>query len=93
MNKKLKDEHFLDETHSFNFKEFFRINDDGQFIYEEKVCQFLDNITQPDMKTNYPFSTKEFRDRLRHTLWILPGVKDTNVDEINFIETKVQAMD
>lgn len=93
MNKKLKDERFLDETHSFNFKEFFRVNDDGKFVYEEKVCRFLDNITQPDMKTNYPFSTKEFRDRLRHTLWILPGVKEANALEKLLKKHSVFGMD
>lgn len=93
MNKKLKEERFLDETHSFNFKEFFRVNDDGKFVYEEKVSHFLDNITQPDMKTNYPFSTKEFRDRLRHTLWILPGVKEANALEKLLKKHSVFGMD
>lgn len=93
MNKKLKEERFLDETHSFNFKEFFRVNDDGKFVYEEKVRHFLDNITQPDMKTNYPFSTKEFRDRLRHTLWILPGVKEANALEKILKKHSVFGMD
>lgn len=93
MNKKLKEERFLDETHSFNFKEFFRVNDDGKFVYEEKVRHFLDNITQPDMKTNYPFSTKEFRDRLRHTLWILPGVKEANALEKLLKKHSVFGMD
>lgn len=93
MNKKLKEERFLDETHSFNFKEFFRVNDDGKFVYEEKVRHFLDNITQPDRKTNYPFSTKEFRDSLRHTLWILPGVKEANALEKLLKKHSVFGMD
>lgn len=93
MNKKLKEERFLDETHSFNFKEFFRVNDDGKFVYEEKVSHFLDNISQPDRKTNYPFSTKEFRDRLRHTLWILPGVKEANALEELLKKHSVFGMD
>ena len=93
MNRKLKDEIFLDENNSFNFKEFFRVNQNGKFIYEDKVRHFLDNITQPDKNTNYPFSTKEFRERLRHTLWILPGVKEANALEILLKDHPVFGMD
>lgn len=66
---------------SFNFKEFFRVDKDGKFIHEADVKQFLVNITSPNSKNNYPFSTKEFRNNLRHTLWILPGVKEANALE------------
>ena len=93
MNRKLKNEIFLDENHSFNFKEFFRVNQNGKFIYEDKVRHFLDNITQPDKNTNYPFSTKEFRERLRHTLWILPGVKEANALEALLKDHPVFGMD
>lgn len=93
MNRKLKDDSFLDESHSFNFKEFFRVNQDEKFIYEDKVRHFLDNITQPNKNTNYPFSTKEFRERLRHTLWILPGVKEANALEALLKEHPVFGMD
>lgn len=66
---------------SFNFKEFFRTNEQGDFVHEVDVRRFLDNITTPNDKNNYPFSTKEFRNNLRHTLWILPGVKEVNALE------------
>ena len=66
---------------SFNFKEFFRTNEQGNFVHEVDVRRFLDNITTPNDKNNYPFSTKEFRNNLRHTLWILPGVKEANALE------------
>ena len=66
---------------SFNFKEFFRVDKDGKFIHEADVKQFLVNITSPNSKNNYPFSAKEFRNNLRHTLWILPGVKEANALE------------
>ena len=66
---------------SFNFKEFFRVDKDGKFIHEADVKQFLVNITSPNSKNNYPFSTKAFRNNLRHTLWILPGVKEANALE------------
>lgn len=81
MRKRFSDLRFTSENKSFNFKEFFKVNDDGDFVYKDKVKQFLDNITSPDSHTNYPYSTKEFRDRLRHTLWIMPGVKEANALE------------
>ncbi|MCW1908912.1 Eco57I restriction-modification methylase domain-containing protein [Lactiplantibacillus paraplantarum] len=82
MNKNFQNSTFNDSgKQSFNFKEFFRVNEDGKFVYEDKVNQFLTNITSPDRRTNYPFSTKEFRNQLRHTLWILPGIKAANALE------------
>lgn len=82
MSRDFKEAQFMNEDkQSFNFKEFFRVDEQGKFVYESKVKQFLRNITTPDSKTNYPFSTKEFRNRLRHTLWILPGVKEANALE------------
>ncbi|KAF0336110.1 Eco57I restriction-modification methylase domain-containing protein [Pediococcus acidilactici] len=66
---------------SFNFKEFFKVNDQGEFIYENYVRQFLRNITTPSKHTSYPFSTKQFRDQLRHTLWLMPGVKEAGAME------------
>ena len=82
MSRNFKDAQFMNEDkQSFNFKEFFRVDEQGKFVYEAKVKQFLRNITTPDSRTNYPFSTKEFRNSLRHTLWILPGVKEANALE------------
>lgn len=82
MNKQFDDSQFIgDGKHSFNFKEFFKVNSNGEFVYKNRVRQFLDNISSPDKRTNYPFSTKEFRNKLRHTLWILPGVKEANALE------------
>ncbi|WP_239458065.1 Eco57I restriction-modification methylase domain-containing protein [Limosilactobacillus alvi] len=78
MQKRFTDDRFSTENKSFNFKEFFKVDDNGEFIYKDKVRQFLDNITSPDSHTNYPYSTKEFRNRLRHTLWIMPGVNEAN---------------
>lgn len=74
-------EKFSDESKSFNFREFFRVDKDGKCIYEREVNQFLDNISNPDSTTNYPFSTKDYREKLRHTLWLLPGVKEANAFE------------
>lgn len=81
INKQFNDVQFTEGNKSFNFKEFFRVNDDGEFVYHDKVEHFLLNISSPNSRTNYPYSTKEFRDRLRHTLWIMPGVKEANALE------------
>ncbi|HEY4399359.1 MAG TPA: Eco57I restriction-modification methylase domain-containing protein [Lactobacillaceae bacterium] len=67
---------FVDETKAFNFREFFRTDDTGKFVYEADVNNFLDEITRPDKLTNYPYSTPDFRETLRHTLWLVPGVKE-----------------
>lgn len=74
-------EKFTDENKSFNFREFFRVDDKNELVYKAEVKQFLDNITNPDSETNYPFSTKEYREELRHTLWLMPGVKEANAFE------------
>ena len=82
MSNKFSDMRFIgDDKKSFNFKEFFKVNESGEFVYRNQVEQFLHNITTPDDKTNYPYSTMEFRNRLRHTLWIMPGVKEANALE------------
>ncbi|MDD1383199.1 Eco57I restriction-modification methylase domain-containing protein [Limosilactobacillus reuteri] len=82
MGNKFSDMRFIgDDKKSFNFKEFFKVNESGEFVYRNQVEQFLHNITTPDDKTNYPYSTMEFRNRLRHTLWIMPGVKEANALE------------
>jgi len=67
---------YADENKSFNFREFFRVDDDGKLVHETEVNEFLNNITTQNNKTNYPFSTEQFRNELRHTLWLLPGVKE-----------------
>ena len=77
----MKNKKFLDERKSFNFREFFRTDDSGCLVHKQEVRAFLDNITNPDNRTNYPFSTKAYRKELRHTLWLLPGVKEANALE------------
>ena len=94
MNRVFAGGSFIDElTKSFNFKEFFRVDDQDEFVYKDKVKQFLDNITSPNKATNYPFSTPEFRNRLRHTLWILPGVKEAGALEKKLENHPVFGMD
>ena len=86
-------EKFTDENKSFNFREFFRVDDKGELVYKADVRRFLDNITNPDSETNYPFSTREYRDELRHTLWIMPGVREANAFEKLLKEHPVFGMD
>lgn len=78
------------EDSAFNFKEFFRTwtgdierdhrempeGMEGKFIHEDHVKNFLDLIVKYDPESNYPYSTTEFRNSFRHTLWMLPGVKE-----------------
>ncbi|MGX7012709.1 Eco57I restriction-modification methylase domain-containing protein [Lactococcus cremoris] len=74
-------ERLLDDSKSFNFREFFRVNENNEFVHKVDINAFLDNITNQDSNTNYPFSTKQYRNELRHTLWLLPGVKEANAFE------------
>ena len=83
---------FIDlDDKAFNFKEFFRtwIGDKekdfevmppstkkGDFVHENAIKAFLDLLCKKDDETNYPFSTEEYRDFFRHTLWMVPGVKE-----------------
>ena len=78
------------EDSAFNFKEFFRTwtgdperdhrympeGMEGRFIHEEHVQAFLDLIVKYDPESNYPYSTVEFRNSFRHSLWMVPGVKE-----------------
>lgn len=75
---------------AFNFREFFRTytaSDEekaplppsvkvGDFVHATAIKTFLDLLSAPKAETNYPFSTKEYRENFRHTLWMLPGVKE-----------------
>lgn len=86
-------EKFTDENKAFNFREFFRVDDEGELVYKDDVRRFLDNITNPNSDTNYPFSTREYRDELRHTFWIMPGVREANAFEKLLKEHPVFGMD
>ncbi len=76
---------------AFNFREFFRtwtgdIKKDfkpmpedvriGGFVHKDDVWAFLNLLSKADNKNNFPFSTEEYRSYYRHTLWMLPGVKE-----------------
>ena len=79
------------EDKAFNFREFFRtwtgnIKSDrqhlpknvsiGDFVHKDDVNSFLNLITKSDGDSNYPFSTEEYRNFFRHSLWMVPGVKE-----------------
>lgn len=87
LKKYLSDEY---DTKAFNFREFFRVwykgpnskRDlpksaiEGKFVHENDVIAFLDMMVKEDSESGYPFSTQEYRDMFRHTLWMVPGVKE-----------------
>ncbi len=66
---------YADEDIAFNFREFFRVNDSGEFVHRGHVQNFLDLLTKTDEESMYPFANKRYRDIFRHTLWMVPGVK------------------
>lgn len=83
-------EHEL-EGKAFNFREFFRTytgdqKDDkgsipvgkniGDFVHEADVRSFLSLITKQNNENSYPYSTDEYRAMFKHTLWMVPGVKE-----------------
>lgn len=76
---------------AFKFGEFFRtwtgdveVDQDhmpleakvGDFVHEKDVKAFLDLICKKDDNSNYPFATDKYRDFFRHSLWVVPGVKE-----------------
>ena len=79
------------EDKAFNFREFFRTwtgmfeNDyadmpdgakTGDFVHEKDVWSFLNLMASKTSDSLYPFSTEEYRAIFKHTLWMLPGVKE-----------------
>lgn len=66
---------FQDEELAFNFREFFRVDENDAFIHDADIGAFLDLICKSDDESNYPYSRQEYRDNFRHSLWMVPGVK------------------
>lgn len=69
-------EDFKDSELAFNFHEFFRVNEAGEFVHKKSVAAFLDLICSSSAESNYPFSKPEYRDNFRHSFWRIPGVKE-----------------
>lgn len=67
---------FVDEDVAFNFREFFRVNESGGFCHEKDVLAFLNLLTKEDKDSLYPYANEEYRNIFRHTLWMVPGVKE-----------------
>lgn len=67
---------FADSELAFNFREFFRTDESGDFIHRSDVLSFLNLITKSDKESNYPYSTEAYRENFRHSLWMVPGVKE-----------------
>lgn len=57
--------------YAFDLNEFFSTKADGKFVYEKDVKKFLDALVTYD---KFPFSTKELRDQMAHTFWLLERV-------------------
>lgn len=79
------------EDKAFNFREFFRVwtgdikldhrpmpegTKVGEFVHRNDVWSFLNLITKKDKYSQYPYATEEYRDLFRHSLWMVPGVKE-----------------
>ena len=71
-------------TGEFSFSEFFRVKaghdvpkeERGKFLHEEQVMSFIKKLCQTSQESHYPFSNDEYRKCFRHTLWVVPGVKE-----------------
>ncbi len=61
---------------AFNFAEFFRTDENGLFVHENNVNDFLNLLTKQDKESLYPFSCPEYINLFHHTLWMVPGVKE-----------------
>jgi len=67
---------YQDEDKAFNFTEFFRVDEKGEFVHKPHVANFLDIISSDKGETLYPFSSVEYREFFHHTFWIVPGVAE-----------------
>ncbi|WP_159796688.1 DEAD/DEAH box helicase family protein [Streptococcus halichoeri] len=56
---------------AFDLNEFFATNESGKFIHDTEVDKWLETLTHNE---KYPFSTKELRNELKHTFWLLDRV-------------------
>lgn len=78
------------EDKAFNFHEFFRTWTGefrfdyaqmpasakiGDFVHEQDIISFLNLMTKQN-DNNYPYSKEEYRDLFKHSLWMVPGVRE-----------------
>lgn len=79
------------EEKAFNFFEFFRTwtgdfkldnaqmpenANIGDFVHEKDVESFLNLMTKQDDNNCYPYSKKEYCELFKHSLWMVPGVRE-----------------
>lgn len=79
------------EDKAFNFHEFFRVftgnfsvdyadipvgSSVGDFVHEADVWSFLNLMTTEDARSQYPYSNDEYRSLFKHSLWMVPGIKE-----------------
>jgi len=92
IGKIIMDKHYVElEDKAFNFREFFRvwtgdIRSDriqmpagcevGDFYHANDVMSFLDLITKADEDSQYPYANEEYRALFKHSLWMVPGVRE-----------------
>lgn len=48
----------------------------GRFVHEDEVKKFLQLLCTKDDTNNFPFSTTEYRQQFRHTLWVVSHVDE-----------------
>lgn len=92
LGKILSDKCYVElEDKAFNFREFFRTwtgnlqaghagipvgSSVGDFCHRDDVWSFLNLITKEDAESCYPYANKKYRDLFRHSLWMVPGVRE-----------------
>lgn len=96
-------DNILDQTGVFSFPEFFRTwtgnpkadkasmpeGAKGRFVHEPEVSEFLDLLCKKDAENNFPFSTNEYRQMFRHTLWVVSHVNEAAALEQLLKEHKI----
>lgn len=48
----------------------------GRFVHEDEIKKFLQLLCTKDDTNNFPFSTIEYRQQFRHTLWVVSHVDE-----------------
>lgn len=92
LGKIISDRRYVElEDKAFNFHEFFRVwtgnlksdrtaipdsSNVGDFYHEADVWSFLNLITKEDGDSYYPYANEEYRQFFKHSLWMVPGVKE-----------------
>lgn len=79
------------EDKAFNFHEFFRTwtgdyqsdyaqmpleANVGDFVHERDIWSFLNLMAKEDKNSAYPYSKQDYRELFKHSLWMIPGVRE-----------------